>query len=94
MYFDKETVSFADETFEDGIKNTWAQNKVDIYNCDVQNVVRSLMKKADNKETDFSYEIKALKQEESKQLQLLDKAIEKEKSGLKEITKTLNNMFK
>lgn len=92
MFFDKETLDFAAKSLGPGLKNTWAEGLLDVDDCDVQDVVRSLMKKTESKNTDYKDEIKTLKKLVSQQQKHLDKVISEEKSGLDELVKTLNEL--
>lgn len=92
MFFDKEALDFAAKSFGPGLKNTWAEGLVDVDDCDVQDVVRSLMKKTEKKNTDYKNEIKTLKKLVNQQEKHLDKVISEEKSGLDKLVNTLNEL--
>lgn len=92
MFFDKETLDFQAKSFGPGLKDTWAEGIVDVDDCDVQDVVRSLMKKTEKKNTDYSHEIKVLKKLEGQQKKRLGKVIKEEKDGLDKLIKTLDEL--
>lgn len=92
MFFDKETLDFAAKSYGPGLKDTWAEGIVDVDDCDVQDVVRSLIKKTEKKDTDYKGEIKTLKKLVSQQEKHLDKVISEEKAGLDKLVKTLGGL--
>lgn len=92
MYFDKESVDYFTENYEEGLKGTWAEGKTDPMDCYVDDVVRSLMAKTENKDKDFSAEIAELEELEKQQRELLDNVIEKEKNSLDLLTEMLRSL--
>ncbi len=92
MFFDKKTLDFQAKSYGPGLKDTWAEAIVDVNDCDVQDIVRSLMKKTEKEVSDYSSEIKALKKLVSQQEKQLDKVIKDEKAGLDKLVKTLNEL--
>ena len=92
MFFDKKTLDFQAKSYGPGLKDTWAEGIVDVNDCDVQDIVRSLMKKTEKEVSDYSSEIKALKKLVSQQEKQLDKVIKDEKAGLDKLVKTLNEL--
>lgn len=92
MYFDKETMDYFSDRFSEGIKGTWSEGKIDPMDCYVDDIVRSLMDKAESGDTNYESEIKELKQLEAEQKALLDDVIDEEVEGLASITKMLKTI--
>lgn len=87
-FFDEETLTINENSYAEGIKNTWAEGRVDIDNIDVNGVVVSLMEKTDAN-ADYSKEIAKLKELKAEQEEYLAGAIEKEKTGLATVVEVL-----
>ena len=87
-FFDEETLTINENSYAEGIKNTWAEGRVDIDNIDVNGVVVSLMEKTDA-DADYSKEIAKLKELKAEQEEYLAGAIEKEKTGLATVVEAL-----
>ncbi len=92
MFFDKETVDHFNNRWLEGLKGTWAEGKVDPMDCYVDEIVRSLMDKAEAGDTDFAAEIAELEKLQKEQTELLNNVVEDEKDGLDTITKMLNGL--
>lgn len=92
MYFDKETMDYFNNHFEEGIKGTWAEGRAEPLDCYVDDIVRSLMDKVESGDKDFTAEIEQLKKLEAEQQALLDTIIADEIEGLSAITETLKAM--
>ena len=92
MFFDKETVDFFGDGMKEGIAGTWAEGLVDVPDCYVDDVVRSLMDKVEKGDKDFSAEIKELQSIKKEQQDYLDEVIKKEKDGMDKLVKTFNDI--
>ena len=93
MYFDKETVDYFNDNFIEGVRGTWAEGNVDPMDCYVDDIIRSLMDKADSGSQDFTDEISRLEQLKEEQKALLDTVIQQEEEGLDTITETLQTLL-
>ena len=93
MYFDKETVDNFNDNFIEGVRGTWAEGNVDPMDCYVDDIIRSLMDKADSGSQDFADEISRLEQLKEDQKALLDTVIQQEEEGLDTITETLQTLL-
>ena len=62
--------------------------------CYVDDIVRSIMAKAEAGETDFAAEIAELEALEAEQTELLNTVVSEEKAGLDAIVETLNALVK
>ena len=94
VYFDKETMDYFSDGYLEGLEGTWAEGRVDPMDCYVDDIVRSIMAKAEAGETDFAAEIAELEALEAEQTELLNTVVSEEKAGLDAIVETLNALVK
>ena len=93
MYFDKETVDYFNNNWTEGLEGTWAEGNIDPMDCYVDDIVRTLMTKADSGDTDFSAEIAQLETLKAEQQDKLNAVVEKEKSGMDAVIATLKALI-
>lgn len=89
MFFDKETVDYFNNSYISGVEDTWAEGNVDPMDCYVDDIVRSLMDKAEAGTTDFESEIQQLETLKAEQTELLNTVIQEEEAGFDRIIETL-----
>ena len=93
MYFDKETVDYFNNNWTERLEGTWAEGNIDPMDCYVDDIVRTLMTKADSGDTDFSAEIAQLETLKAEQQDKLNAVVEKEKSGMDAVIATLKALI-
>jgi len=93
QFFDKETVDFFNASIKETLKRTWVEDKYDMDGCYVDEVVRSLMKKADGGSADFTDETAELEKLLEQQQEYLAATLESEKESMDKLAEAIAELL-